>query len=249
MEKSVVICGYKRSPFHFANKGDLKSARPDDIAANVIKALIEETGVDVNDIEDLLLGCAFPEAEQGFNLARIVVQLAGLPDRIAGVTVNRFCASSMTTIQMAAGYIQMGAGDVFLCGGVESMSRIPMGGFNPMPNPALGEIHPQAYMSMGETAENLAKKYSVSREEQEQFAAASHKKAAKARAEGKFSAEIVPIGNVSEDGCIREETTAEGLSTLNPAFADRPLADLSAVRGVIIQKALPGRRQASKRYI
>src|SRR5688572_13469763 len=162
MHKPVVICGYKRSPFHFAGKGALAGVRPDDMAADVIKALIKETGINPEHIEDLLMGCAFPEAEQGFNLAKIVGQLCGLPVSVAGATVNRFCGSSMTTVQMAAGYIQMNAGDVFIAAGVESMSRIPMGGFNPMPNPKLGEIYPQAYMGMGETAENLAKKYSIS---------------------------------------------------------------------------------------
>ena len=218
MQKPVVICGFKRSPFTFAGKGALAGVRPDDIAAEVIKALIAETGVDAADIEDLLLGCAFPEAEQGFNLAKIVAQLAQLPNSVAGATVNRFCGSSLTTVQMAAGYIQMGAGDVFICAGVESMTRIPMGGFNPMPNPKLGEIYPQAYINMGETAENLAKKYSVSRQEQEEFAVASHSKAAKARAEGKFKDEIVPINGVTEDGTIREGTTAESLAGLKLAF-------------------------------
>jgi len=218
MQHSVVICGYKRSPFHFANKGDLKHVRPDDMAASVVNALIEQTGVKTDDIEDLLMGCAFPEAEQGFNIGRIVVQRAGLPNSIAGVTVNRFCASSMTTIQMAAGYIQMGAGEVFLCGGVESMTRIPMGGFNPMPNPALAETYPQAYISMGETAENLAKKYEVSRDDQEAFAISSHHKAAKAQKDGLFKDEIVPIGDVNADGCIRADTSKEALSGLNPAF-------------------------------
>ena len=218
MQHSVVICGYKRSPFHFANKGDLKHVRPDDMAATVVSALIEQTGVKTDDIEDLLMGCAFPEAEQGFNIGRIVVQRAGLPNSIAGVTVNRFCASSMTTIQMAAGYIQMGAGEVFLCGGVESMTRIPMGGFNPMPNPALAKTYPQAYISMGETAENLAKKYDVSRDDQEAFAVSSHQKAAKAQKDGLFKDEIVPIGDVSADGCIRADTSKEALSGLNPAF-------------------------------
>lgn len=218
MQHSVVICGYKRSPFHFANKGDLKHVRPDDMAASVVNALIEQTGVKTDDIEDLLMGCAFPEAEQGFNIGRIVVQRAGLPNSIAGVTVNRFCASSMTTIQMAAGYIQMGAGEVFLCGGVESMTRIPMGGFNPMPNPALAKTYPQAYISMGETAENLAKKYEVSRDDQEAFAVSSHHKAAKAQKDGLFQDEIVPIGDVSADGCIRADTSKEALSGLNPAF-------------------------------
>lgn len=220
MEKSVVICGYKRSPFHFANKGALAKFRPDDIAATVVSALIKDTGVNAADIEDILLGCAFPEAEQGFNLAKIIAQLAQLPNSVAGATVNRFCGSSMTTVQMAAGYIQMGAGDVFLCGGVESMTRIPMGGFNPMPNPKLGQIYPAAYMGMGETAENLAKKYQITRKEQEEFAAKSHQKAAAAAAAGKFNDEIVAIGDVSTDGTIRPDTTAEGLSTLKPAFME-----------------------------
>lgn len=218
MEKSVVLCGYKRSPFHFANKGALAKTRPDDMAATVIQSLIEDTKVNPEDIEDLLMGCAFPEAEQGFNLAKIVIQLAGLPESIAGATVNRFCGSSMTTIQMAAGYIQMGAGDVFLCAGVESMSRIPMGGFNPMPNPKMMETFPQAYMGMGETAENLAKKYKIARKDQEEFALASHQKAAKAQKSGNFKDEIVPIDGVVEDGCIRPETTLEDLAGLKLAF-------------------------------
>lgn len=218
MHKPVVICGYKRSPFHFAYKGDLAKVRPDDMAAEVVKALVKDTGVKADDIEDLLMGCAFPEAEQGFNLARIVVNLADLPVSIAGATVNRFCGSSMTTIQMAAGYIQMGAGEVFIAAGVESMTRIPMGGFNPMPNPALGEKYPQAYMSMGITAENLAKKYEIPRADQEVFAANSHQKAAAAQAAGKFDDEIVPINGVTQDGCIRPDTTAEGLAGLKLAF-------------------------------
>jgi acetyl-CoA acyltransferase len=124
----------------------------------------------------------------------------------------------MTTIQMAAGYIQLGMGDVFIAAGVESMTRIPMGGFNPMPNPAMAKIYPQAYISMGETAENLAKKYTISRAEQETFAAASHKKAAAARTKGSFKDEIVPIGDVKEDGCIRPDTTPETLAGLKPVF-------------------------------
>ena len=218
MNKSVVICGYKRTPFHFANKGALTSVRPDDFAAQVVKLLISETGVKPEDIEDLLMGNAFPEAEQGFNIARIVSNLADLPVSVAGATVNRFCGSSMTTIQMAAGYIQMNAGEVFICAGVESMSRIPMGGFNPMPNPTLVKKYPQAYMSMGETAENLAKKYDIGRTQQEEFAVKSHKKAAAAQDSGNFKDEIVPIGEVTKDGCIRADSTVEGLAALKPAF-------------------------------
>lgn len=221
MQTSVVICGYKRSPFTFANKGALAKTRPDDMAAEVIKALIAETGVNVNDIEDILMGCAFPEAEQGFNLAKIVAQLIGLPASVAGTTVNRFCGSSMTTIQMAAGYAQMGAGEVFICAGVESMTRIPMGGFNPMPNPTLGKTYPQAYMGMGETAENLAKKYSISREEQEKFALASQQKASAAASNGKFTSEIVPVNGVTEDGCIRPDTTLDTLAGLKLAFDEK----------------------------
>jgi acetyl-CoA acyltransferase len=218
MNKNIVICGYKRSPFHFANKGDLAKVRPDDMAAAVVQALLKETGVKADDMEDFLLGCAFPEAEQGFNLAKIVGQLAGLPESVAGATVNRFCGSSMTTIQMAAGHMQMGAGDVFLTGGVESMSRIPMGGFNPMPNPALMDIYPQAYISMGITAENLAEKYGIDRKTQEEFALSSHKKASDAMSTGKFDDEIVGVGGVAEDGCIRHDATLEGFAGLKPAF-------------------------------
>lgn len=218
MQKSVVICGFKRSPMHFANKGDLAKVRPDDMAAEVVKALVADTGVNADDIEDLLMGCAFPEAEQGFNIARLVVNLADLPISVGGATVNRFCGSSMTSIHIAAGTIQMGAGEAFICAGVESMSRIPMGGFNPMPNPALAGKYPQAYISMGETAENLAKKYDIARSEQEKFAVSSHQKAAKAAESGKFDDEIVPIGDVKTDGTIRADSSTEKLATLNPAF-------------------------------
>jgi acetyl-CoA acyltransferase len=220
MQTPVVLCGYKRSPFTFANKGALAKTRPDDMAAAVIQALIAETGAKVEDIEDLLMGCAFPEAEQGFNLGKIVGQLAGLPNSVAGATVNRFCGSSMTTIQMAAGYIQMGAGELFVCAGVESMSRIPMGGFNPMPNPTMmkEEVCPAAYIGMGETAENLAKKYKIDRDTQEEFAVESQTKAAKAQSAGSFKDEIVEIDGVTEDGCIREGTTKEALAGLRLAF-------------------------------
>ena len=220
MQKPVVICGFKRSPMHFANKGDLAKVRPDDMAAEVVKALVSETGVNADDIEDLLMGCAFPEAEQGFNIAKLVVQHAELPVSIAGATVNRFCGSSMTSIHIAAGAIQMGAGEAFICAGVESMSRIPMGGFNPMPNPALYEKYPQAYISMGETADNLAKQYKISREEQEEFAVSSHHKAAAAAEGGKFDDEIVPIGDVKADGTIRPDSSTEKLATLKPAFLE-----------------------------
>ncbi|HVT53105.1 MAG TPA: acetyl-CoA C-acyltransferase, partial [Dongiaceae bacterium] len=155
--KEAVIAGYIRSPFHFANKGELTKVRPDDLAAAVVKALLAQTGIDPKDIEDLLLGCAFPEGEQGLNVARLIDLIADLPQSVAGATINRFCGSSMQAIHSAAGAIAIGAGDVFICAGVESMTRVPMMGFNPMPNPALNERLPAAYISMGTTAENVAR--------------------------------------------------------------------------------------------
>ena len=220
--RNVVIAGYARSPFHFANKGLLAKVRPDDLAAQVVRGLVDRTGVNVDDIEDLILGCAFPEGEQGFNMARLVVLMAGLPINVAGTTVNRFCGSSMQSIHNAAGAIQMNAGEVFICAGVESMSRVTMGGFNPMPNPALLESNPAAYMSMGETAENVGKEYNIGREEQEQFAVLSQQKAADAQSLGKLEQEIVPIQmnglTVDTDGCLRPGTSAEDLAGLKLAF-------------------------------
>ena len=218
MQKPVVICGFKRSAMQFANKGAFAKVRPDDMAAQIVRALVDSSNISEEDIEDLIMGCAFPEAEQGFNVARLVVNHAKLPKTVGGVTVNRFCGSSMTAIHNAAGMIQMNAGDAFIAAGVESMSRIPMGGFNPMPNRSLFDHYPQAYIGMGETAENLAKQYSISRSEQEEFAVASHKKAAAAAASGKFDGEIVDIGGVSSDGTIRPESSVEKLSQLKPAF-------------------------------
>jgi|TARA_B110000116_G_scaffold270290_1_gene287971 acetyl-CoA acyltransferase len=220
--KDIVIAGYTRSPFHFATKGGLAKVRPDDLAAHVVKALIERTGVNPDDIEDLILGCAFPEGEQGLNMARLVVLMAGLPISVAGTTVNRFCGSSMQAIHMAAGAIQMGAGDVFICAGVESMSRVPMSGFNPMLNPALCQSMPAAYMSMGETAENVGREYQISREEQEVFAVASQQKAGDAQSQGRLAGEIVPIevngSTIDADGCLRPTTDLEGLAGLKLAF-------------------------------
>ena len=221
--KNVVIAGYVRSPFHFASKGALARVRPDDLAAAVIRGLIERTGVPVSDLEDLIVGCAFPEGEQGLNVARLIGFLADLPLDVAGATVNRFCGSSMQAIHMAAGAIQLGAGGAFLCAGVESMSRVPMLGFNPMPNPGLVERYPQAYVAMGVTAENLARKYAIPRQRQEELAVESHARAAAAQQAGKLTAEIVPIGEgdarVTSDGCIRPGTTPAILAELKPAFA------------------------------
>ncbi len=220
--QDIVIAGYARSPFTPATKGALARVRPDDMAAQVIRALVARTGVKPDDIEDIIMGCAFPEGEQGLNVARIVGLLADLPISVAGMTVNRFCGSSMQSVHIAAGAIAMGAGDVFICAGVESMSRVPMGGYNPMFNPVLHDKQPGAYMSMGETAENVAAQWQIPRAEQEAFAVRSHQRAATAQAAGHFDAEIVPIQDrktvVDKDGCIRADTSAEALAALKPAF-------------------------------
>ncbi|NYT46860.1 MAG: thiolase family protein [Candidatus Methanofishera endochildressiae] len=222
--KNVVIAAYARSPFTPANKGALITVRADDMTAQVIKALIAKSGVDANDIEDLILGCAFPEGEQGMNMARLIIPLAELPISIAGVTLNRFCGSSMQAIHFAAGAIQMNAGEAFICAGVESMSRVPMGGFNYLPNPELYENYPQAYMSMGETAENLAQKYNISRIDQEAFALLSQQKAYMAQQQGLLDDEIIPIvsqrgATIAQDGCLRPDSSAAGMAELNPAFS------------------------------
>ena len=220
--KTAVIAGYVRSPFHFAHKGALVEKRPDDLAADVVRGLIAATGIDPAEIEDVIVGCAFPEGEQGLNLGRIVALTADLPISVAGTTINRFCGSSMQAIHMAAGAIRMDAGEAFVCAGVESMSRVPMGGFNPMPNPELYERNEGAYMPMGETAENLARKYQITRAEQEALAVASHERAAAAWEAGRFDGEVVAVetedGPVARDGCIRPGTTAEVLAGLEPAF-------------------------------
>jgi len=219
--QSVVIAGFARSPFHLANKGALARVRPDDLAAQVIRGLIGKTGVDAAKIEDVIVGCAFPEGEQGLNVARLIGLLADLPLSVGGMTVNRFCGSSMSAIHIAMGQIAIGAGEAYICAGVESMSRVPMMGFNPLPNPALAKKS-AAYMSMGETAENVATQYQIPRADQEALAVESQKRAAAAQGAGKFADEIVPIetkaGLVSEDGTIRADTTAEALASLKPAF-------------------------------
>ncbi len=222
---NVIIAGYARSPFTPAQKGALAGVRPDDLAAQVVKSLVQKSGIDPNDIEDLIMGCAFPEGEQGLNVARMVVHLAELPVSIAGVTVNRFCGSSMQAIHIAAGAIRMNAGEAFLCAGVESMSRVPMGGFNTLPHPELYRNYPQAYISMGETAENLALRYGIGRDDQERFALVSQQKTASALEQGRFVDEIVPIASangdyIEQDGCLRPQSTLDAMSELPPAFAE-----------------------------
>jgi acetyl-CoA acyltransferase len=219
---NVVIAGYARSPFTLAKKGALARVRPDDMAAAVIRGLVEKTKVAPEDIEDIFVGCAFPEGEQGMNVARLIGLLADLPLSVGGATVNRFCGSSMQAVHMAAGQIKLEAGEVFIDAGVESMSRVPMGGYNPLFNPVLNRKQPGAYMGMGETAENVARKWQITRDQQEEFAVHSQQKAGRAQAEGRFIDEIIPIhahgGVVDSDGCIRSGTTKEALAGLKLAF-------------------------------
>jgi acetyl-CoA acyltransferase len=221
----AVIAAYARSPQTFARKGALAAVRPDTMAAQVVLRLLERTRLDPALLEDVILGCAYPEGPQGSNLARIVALLAGLPEHVGGMTVNRFCGSSMSAIQIAAAQIDAGIGDAYLCVGVESMSMVPQGGFNKSPNPDLLARASDAYISMGQTAENVARRFKVSRHDQEVLAVDSHRKAAQAREQGRLRDEIVPIrlesGElIAEDGCIRPGTTLEALAALKPAFAE-----------------------------
>lgn len=218
----AVIAAYARSPFHFARKGRLAEVRPDTLAAQVVQGLLKRSDLDPALLEDVILGCAYPEASQGNNLARIVGLLAGLPETVGGMTVNRFCGSSMQAVHIAAAQIEAGMGDAFLCVGVESMTMVPQGGFNFSPNPLL-QANTDAYISMGETAENVAQRWGVNRADQELLALQSHLKAAAARDQGLLVDEIVPIllpdGELlNADGCIRPATTLETLAGLKPAF-------------------------------
>ena len=226
---NAVIAGYARTPFHFARKGKLTSVRPDDLAAMVLRALVARLGLEPALIEDVVMGCAYPEGEQGTNVGRIAALLAGFPDTVGGATINRFCGSSMTAVHYAAGQIAIGAGEAFVCAGVESMTRVPQGGFSFSPNPRfkgpntpIAEFPIETYVSMGQTAENVAVRYQVSRLDQEQFALASQQKAAAAFAAGRLSAELISVstadGLVEADGCLRPQTTLEGLAQLKPAF-------------------------------
>jgi acetyl-CoA acyltransferase len=220
----AVIAAYGRSPQQFARKGAFAQLRPDSMAAQVVAGLLQRTDFDPHLIEDVILGCAYPEGPQGSNLARIVAFLANLPLEVGGMTVNRFCGSSMSVIHIAAAQIEAGVGEAYLCVGVESMSLVPQGGFNKSPNPELLKRQSDAYISMGETAENVARRFNVSRHDQEVLAVESHRKAAQARQCGSLRQEIVPIrlesGElIDTDGCIRPGTTLEALAALRPAFA------------------------------
>jgi acetyl-CoA acyltransferase len=226
---NALIAGYARTPFHFARKGKLASVRPDDLAAIALRGLAARLGLDPALIEDVVMGCAYPEGEQGANVGRIAALLAGFPDTVGGATINRFCGSSMTAVHYAAGQIAIGAGEAFVCAGVESMTRVPQGGFSFSPNPRfkgpntpIAEFPIETYVSMGQTAENVASRYHVSRLDQERFALVSQQKAAAAFAAGRLSAELIAVstadGLVEADGCLRPQTTLEGLAQLKPAF-------------------------------
>ncbi len=236
----AVIVSALRSPIGRASKGVLKDVRPDDLAALVVRAAVARvSGLSPADIEDVIIGCAFPEGEQGMNVARMITGLAGLSVTSGAVTVNRFCASSLQAVNMAAQSIMLGQGDVIVAGGIESMSRVPMGGFNPSYNPKLYNNpvgveacgHPgqmttefeQAYIPMGMTAENLANKYGISREEQDRYALRSHTNALAAIDNGTFAREIVPVplpggATMTIDEGPRRDTSAERLAALEPVF-------------------------------
>ncbi|OGT97890.1 MAG: acetyl-CoA acetyltransferase [Geobacteraceae bacterium GWB2_52_12] len=233
MRNAYILAAY-RTPGCRAKKGKLKDVRPDDLAAAAIKGLLERTGIDPHDVEDIIIGCAFPEAEQGMNFARIAAMKAGVPIEVPAQTVNRFCSSGLQTIASAAERIMAGFADCIIAGGAESMSMIPMGGGKYSANPSLMASWPEAFASMGITAELVAEKYGITREEQDAFAAASHAKAAAAIAEGKFRDEIIPVevencllvnGKMKRskelvdiDDGVRGDTTAAGLAKLKPAF-------------------------------
>lgn len=234
--KEIVIVAAKRTACGKANKGSLRFTRPDTLMGEVIKDLLKEASVVKPErIDDVYIGCAFPEASQGLNVARQCAILGGLPDSVPGVTINRFCSSGLQTIAMAAERIMAGGADIIIAGGTESMSLVPMGGLSFQPNPQLAEEHPEIYISMGLTAENVAKKYSVNREDQDRFAKGSHDKAISAWGKGFFNEQITPIHvvhkYVTADGEIEENSfefkkdegprkgsTMEALAGLRPVF-------------------------------
>ncbi len=236
MREAVVVSAV-RTAVGRAPRGSLRNTRPDDMAAWVVKeALNRAPGVKPEEVDDIVIGCSFPEAEQGLNVARLIGYLAGLPSSVPGQTVNRFCSSGLQAIATGAEHIMCGFADVIVAGGVESMSMVPMGGNKTVPNLKLIETYPEGYTAMGVTAENVARKYGISREDQDVFALRSHQKAAAAIKEGRFKDEILPIKvktqEVSEDGKVtfrdfvfdtdegvRTDTSLEALAKLRPAFS------------------------------
>lgn len=237
MQEAVIVSGV-RTAVGRSHKGSLASVRPDELAATVVKEVINRAGVDAALVEDVIMGCAMPEGEQGLNVARIAAIRAGLPTSVAGQTVNRFCSSGLQTIATAAQAIMTGMNEVMIAGGVESMSLVPMTGNKFSPNPWLTAEYPEVYTSMGLTAENVAQRFGVSREDQDQFALRSHKRAAAAILEGKFKEEVVPIevrkvwiddhGERREksftfdtDEGVRYDTSMKALGRLRPVFRNK----------------------------
>ena len=213
----AVIAGYSRSPFTMARKGELIDVKPVNLLAEVVNNLVSKTKVNKSDIEDIVIGCAFQVGEQCFNIGKLVTFLTNMDIKTSGMTVDRWCGSSMEAIHIAAGKISMGSGKVFICGGVESMTRVNTG-FDPMPYPYTEKENPNVYFSMGITAENVAKQYSITRKEQQEFAISSHTKAFEAQSKGNFANEIVSIGNCSQDSNIRPSSNQEKLDSLKLAF-------------------------------
>jgi acetyl-CoA acyltransferase len=213
----AVIAGYSRSPFTMARKGELIDVKPVNLLAEVVNNLVAKTKVNKEDIEDIVIGCAFQTGEQCFNIGKLVTFLTDMDIKTSGMTVDRWCGSSMEAIHIAAGKIAMGSGKVFICGGVESMTRVTTG-FDPMPFPYQETENPNVYFTMGTTAENVAKQYSISRSEQQEFAISSHKKAFEAQSKGNFNNEIVSIGSCSQDSNIRPNSNQEKLDSLKLAF-------------------------------
>ncbi len=215
----AVIIDCLRTAAGKAPKGSLRNTRADDLAATVIRALLEKyPAVEPSSIEDVILGCAMPEGEQGMNMARIALLRAGLPDSVPGVTINRFCSSGLQSIAMAADRIRGGGADVILAGGAESMSMIPMIGGKFAPNPWFVENQPEVYMGMGLTAERLQSRYGITREEQDAFAFRSHRNALRAQADGAFDEEIVAVGEFRKDEGPRADTSVEALAKLRAVF-------------------------------
>jgi len=217
--KEAVIVDCVRTPVGKAPRGALRQTRPDDLAAVAIQGLLARyPGLAPEEIEDIILGCATPEAESGMNVARIAGLRAGLPDTVCGVTINRFCSSGLQAIAMAAERIRAGMAETLIAGGTESMSMLPMAMVRIAPNPYLVEQRPEAYINMGLTAENLQRRYGISREEQDAFAFASHQKAIAAQEQGKFDDELIPVGSFRKDEGPRADTSLEALAKLKPAF-------------------------------
>jgi len=214
----AVIIDCLRTPVGKAPRGTLRNVRPDDLAAIVIRALVERYPQVKDDIEDVILGCAMPEGESGGNMARGAALRAGLPDSVPGMTINRFCSSGLQAIALAAERIRAGSAHVMIAGGSESMSLIPRGGLKPAPNPWFVEHHPEVYMTMGLTAERVTRKYGISRADADEFALRSHRHALAAQEAGRFVDEIVAVDGFQQDEGPRADTSLEALAKLKPVF-------------------------------